>query len=1479
MNNVSVGGVSADLALNAEQWNRGLQQSLGQLSAFSGQAAARFAQLAGKAILEVDHSKWSRGLGTALRDVNVFRVAADEAFEQLRTGIASKMASLGRVVQTAMAGAGIAGTAGLAAFAASSVRAAASAEGTRIRLESLAKAAGHVGDAAQVAESKLAFLQALDKKASFDLPQLTDAGAALEGYKQRMEGLLPIVGDFAAAMKVDVVEAARAVGRAMVGEAEGFEVLQNMGITKQDLYAAGAIQAKSGGLALSGAGESEAAARAVLTVLERYRGGMEKDAKSIDGAFSMIASSWHLLKAEVAEPFSQLIQDTALVISTFLDKAREWVAWFRSTDIDLTRWAASLGGVGAGVVTFGTVLTTTFSLVAPPLLGFIGTVTQLGIAASVFSVLGGMVAGIGPKFAIFGTAAQALAGFATKAFGLRNAVIALGAVLGGTLTVATAGVAAAVAGLAVAWINNWGGIQTATMNAVKWLQANFTAIRMTVLDVFQAVKDRVLPVWTETWSSIQKSFDRALGHIRPDLERFGRWVVQMFSDTMQAIGRELGHAVPIFLGMSELTASALAEWAEKLRVIFVRAYEVVKFFVTSAVDALGVFSNVVSGFSETFSEFSERLKTGDVRGAFDGFAEGVHEATQRAQLHLAGFSIRASQDMSKLTRTWEQTGKDWADAVAQGLKSRQGTLMRMARELGDSMAQGMSPWGRIGAMFQGNQVQGRQIDVLRGDIAKAAAKPPEEGLRLLEPIRLELARLRGLEHAKGDKADQTFVRELNAVVVELVKARNDLQRMAARPNAPSGGGGEAESKRLTEEEIARRQQALVATARDYVAHPERYRKFVSNECKIALDEIAEDAARRSGIPNLADLARITVANPSDKDLVLADDPQAKFGNDFADSVTGPEFGVKVSPKDIQAGDYVTFKQGGKPFVGHIGVATGEGTVIHSASSAGYDMREVPISQLGGPGGENIYEVRRPHALTNNTLYDAMKAEGKAASDVQGQIMELLAGGLDQFSRRLLEIRSKYDQAIQAADPTTAAKLLEAREKEIAKVERDLAQARRDTSDEILEQALEAQGQPALAEVLQLVRTLEREQSQIWEEIQNLPDPEERKAKLAQLEQNFAGLGDLRTGIEGYARGEMDGTALGELGGKVEDTPSVVGAQFSALAERQRQQMREFFDAESEEAHRRFDEDLQLRLRQLEVQRELGQISVQEALAREAEIVNGLTSSDAQREDLQLRYLERFRTDLQQRLEIQGEYNVAELEALLAQYTAKEEIEASHVAEIAAIRQMIRDLQVQEAQDWQNSLAQIEQTFQQFAVQTLSFQTSFNQAFGNLWKSLINTIITELTKAILKLIGFQVILKGVLSLFGGGVLGSIGGGAGSGLGAKLGAAVSSGGGGALDAVPGMFHDGGMVGSWPGLAYDEVAAVLQAGEVVVPRAGVRRARQSMTDAERGGAGSPAASGTFAPTVNITVTGDVDPRAIADQVSAVLARQQRAYLQGAY
>jgi len=649
-------------------------ESLRSLSSFASRVGPEFAKVSAAAVLNIKKDGWRQGLASALRELNVFEGATGRLLEQIRTNVASRLEGIGQAAKTAFQGLTAGAAVGAGAFAVGAVRAAADAQKLQLRLETLARSAGHVADAAEVARSKMAFLEELDKVASSDLPTLTEAGAALEAYRLPMEGFLPLVGDFSAAMGANLEDVSRAVGKAMQGQAEGFEVLGRQGITKQDLYAAGAHRNKDGSMALKGAEDQAAARQALVTILQRYRGGMEAESKSISGAFSMIASSWNLLQRAVAEPFSATIQSAALAISNFLDRTTGFVKWLEQSGGGIAAWVASAGGMGAALAAVGVVMTSTLVAVGAPMLTFLGTVGKIGLVARTFSFLFGAIAGWAPKLGFLGTVGTWLGGIASKAGLVQGAVIALGATLTTGLLAAFAVVGTVAAAFAVAWWRDWGGIRDKTAAAVEW-------IRNATVNGFRMLATQAVAIWEGTKVAVVRVLERLEAEMKPAVEAVVAW----FEANWPTIQSIVLQTMEIVIGIVNRMGRGLQvafEWADtNLLPIWSGLWKNVKDQVVLAWQFIS--TTVSSGLKwiDTAMRVGAEAMRGNWVGAWDAIKVGLERQFDPINVMLRRLIVSLLDTLRDSLPRFNLAGQAIGAAISAGIQNQEQAIARLEERI------------------------------------------------------------------------------------------------------------------------------------------------------------------------------------------------------------------------------------------------------------------------------------------------------------------------------------------------------------------------------------------------------------------------------------------------------------------------------------------------------------------------------------------------------------------------------------------------------------------------------------------------------------------------------------------------------------------------------------------------------------------------------------------------------------------------------
>ena len=262
---------------------------------------------------------------------------------------------------------------------------------------------------------------------------------------------------------------------------------------------------------------------------------------------------------------------------------------------------------------------------------------------------------------------------------------------------------------------------------------------------------------------------------------------------------------------------------------------------------------------------------------------------------------------------------------------------------------------------------------------------------------------------------------------------------------------------------------------------------------------------------------------------------------------------------------------------------------------------------------------------------------------------------------------------------------------------------------------------------------------------------------------------------------------------------------------------------------------QRKLQAIEYERALGQLTRDEALARQAEVLNSWVGGEESKKAMMLQMIDAYRDNFETQLDMQGEFNTSTLQDFVDNLTQMQNLTLAQQAQLAAANQLIMQQRMQDQQTWAGVLQQGLGNFQGFLTGVLTGQQSFSQGFTQLWKGIANQVIGEIIKMIIKATILQKILSSIFGFFGG-LLGMGGG------------AVSAGGGGFVGPMletfvgpqvhtggligPGgsvrSFHTGGMVdwgaGAGMTLRGDEIMAKLQTGEYVMSREQVQNLNNS-------------------------------------------------------
>lgn len=265
-----------------------------------------------------------------------------------------------------------------------------------------------------------------------------------------------------------------------------------------------------------------------------------------------------------------------------------------------------------------------------------------------------------------------------------------------------------------------------------------------------------------------------------------------------------------------------------------------------------------------------------------------------------------------------------------------------------------------------------------------------------------------------------------------------------------------------------------------------------------------------------------------------------------------------------------------------------------------------------------------------------------------------------------------------------------------------------------------------------------------------------------------------------------------------------------------------------------DSEQQRKLQNIEYERSLGQITKEEALARQAELLNNWVGGEESKRAIMLQMVDAYRENFEQQLDMQGEFNESSLQEFVDSLTQMQTLTLAQQAQLAAANQLIAQQRMADQQGWMQVLNQAQSAFSTFLNSVFSGQQSFSEAFKAMWKSIAQSVIAEISRMIAKAMALFLLQKAI-GFFTGGASEVFAGAASNLLSipnlpiGHTGGLLGSGG-------FQSFHTGGMVGWGAGLGMtlrgDEMMAKLQTGEYVMSREQVQNLNRSPLDSGGGG-----------------------------------------------
>ena len=702
---------------------------------------------------------------------------------------------------------------------------------------------------------------------------------------------------------------------------------------------------------------------------------------------------------------------------------------------------------------------------------------------------------------------------------------------------------------------------------------------------------------------------------------------------------------------------------------------------------------------------------------------------------------------------------------------------------------------------------------------------------------------------KADRDAAQAMRDLATSAKDLGKILGGGAKSGSR-GSRGGGGSVANDDAALRAQLVSAAESMVGTPLSQIKDAAGNLGSSANKCADTVRAIGDRAGIKYGVAsprNAVDGAAVTAAGMG-------------IGPDHADSFPGRE----IPASQVRAGDLVMFKDTSRQYSGtgmvtHVGIVIDpvKGMMVDASSSQGNVVKR-SISDIGP---DKLFGFVRPEAMEKGghggsgvQSYESMAKELASARSIVDKYLGKDSGFQGQRDAE----NASYAKAVSAAhssgkdDQATLDELLAKHLQILAEIDEKKSQYNQKQANEeskiigrLAQMQMEAEGRTGqLAQIRAKVHF------------------DERMAEINEIERKYkadpnmmAAAGEAKTAITAGYKSDTEeanqkdkddkAKAIRELEVMQAESSGRVGqiellrvkehydAEMARIAAIERAQPDLHGQAESAKASATtaYKDDSQdavakAKMADVEFQTKTNQITKQQALQLQADILAADTSTSNARREMMLKAAEEYKADLEQKLTLQGAYNIANLQHEMERLNGIRELTMQDQLKMMALKMAQHDLQAQQDQqdaaNRQQLLQQGEQALTTFFQAVTTGHQTFATAFKSMWQSISSMVVGEIEKMIAKMLVYRALMF-ITGLFTGGAstaaMGAIDA-AGSGLGGGLLTAHTGG-----LIVPGglrSFHSGGPVSLKP----DEVVAKLQVGEYVMSRGQVAQAQQAAT-----------------------------------------------------
>ncbi|MHB8171209.1 MAG: tape measure protein [Thermincolia bacterium] len=233
----------------------------------------------------------------------------------------------------------------------------------------------------QAAVEVMQWAQDFAASTPFEIPGIVEATARLESYGIKATEVLPYVGDMAAVMGKDIMQAVEAVADAQTGE---LERLKEFGITKNMIIKQAAEQGL--GTVVNTKGQITDIAKfneALFSLMEeKFKGGMEKQSKTFIGAMSNMKDAFGTFAKDVTKPIFEKLKSG---INDLLKKIEQWKKdgtldeWKKRTSEALNTAYNLVIKVGSVFVSVAKLIINNWDGIAALFLGIVAAITAFKV--------------------------------------------------------------------------------------------------------------------------------------------------------------------------------------------------------------------------------------------------------------------------------------------------------------------------------------------------------------------------------------------------------------------------------------------------------------------------------------------------------------------------------------------------------------------------------------------------------------------------------------------------------------------------------------------------------------------------------------------------------------------------------------------------------------------------------------------------------------------------------------------------------------------------------------------------------------------------------------------------------------------------------------------------------------------------------------------------------------------------------------------